>query len=78
MNSGEMVLDEAGNVLLNFTTYSGYEITATALYDFTPAIPTGEEDILYTRKSNTRKILRNGQLLLEKDGTFYSILGYQL
>ena len=78
MNSGEMVLDEAGNISLEFTTYSGYEITATALYDFAPAITTREEDIQHTRISDVRKILRNGQLLLEKDGTFYSILGYRL
>ena len=29
MNEGEMVVDEAGNITLNFTTYNGTEVTSS-------------------------------------------------
>ena len=44
MSSGEMVLDEAGNISLNFTTYNGTSVTAMAVYDFSPAA-TGVEEV---------------------------------
>ena len=75
MNSGKMVLDEAGNISLNFTTYNGNSVTATAVYDFSPAV-TGVEDTHWqSPTTNCRKILRNGQLLIEKEGQWYSVLG---
>ena len=82
MSKGEMVLDEAGNISLNFTTYNGTNVTATALYDFSPAA-TGVEDIKSLgvqelSSSGVRKVLRDGQLLIEKQGQWYTILGYRL
>ena len=77
MSSGEMVLGKDGNILLNFTTYNGTSVTATAVYDFSPAA-TGVEDVEGFRSSGVRKVLRNGQLLIEKQGRWYSILGYRL
>ena len=44
MSSGEMTIDDAGNISLTFTTYNGTSVTATAVYDFSPAA-TGVEDI---------------------------------
>ena len=82
MSSGEMVLDEAGNISLNFTTYNGTSLTATAVYDFSPAA-TGVEEVESLgvqgfRSSGVRKVLRKGQLLIEKEGEWYTILGYRL
>ena len=74
MSSGEMVLDEAGNISLNFTTYNGTSVTATAVYDFSPAA-TGVEDVQEFRGSEVQKVLRDGQLLIEKEGQWYSVLG---
>lgn len=77
MSSGEMVLDEAGNISLNFTTYNGTSVTATAKYDFLPAA-TGVEDVQEFRSSEVQKVLREGQLLIEHQGQWYTVLGYRL
>ena len=82
MSKGEMVLDEAGKISLKFTTYNGTNVTATAVYDFSPAA-TGVEDIKSLgvqelSSSGVRKVLREGQLLIEKQGQWYTILGYRL
>ena len=78
MSSGEMRMDEAGNISLNFTTYNGTSVTATAVYDFSPAA-TGVEDTNWqSSRTNCRKVLRNGQLLIEKEGLWYSVLGERL
>ena len=78
MSSGEMTIDANGNISLNFTTYNGTDVTATAQYDFSPAV-TGVEEINWqSPMTNCRKVLRNGQLLIEKDGQWYSVLGERL
>ena len=77
MSQGEMVLDEAGNISLNFTTYNGTSVTATAVYDFSPAA-TGVEDVQEFRSSEVQKVLREGQLLIEHQGQWYTVLGYRL
>ena len=77
MSSGEMTIDEAGNISLNFTTYNGTTVTATAKYDFSPAA-TGVEDVEGVRSSEVQKVLRDGQLLIEKQGVWYTILGERL
>lgn len=82
MSQGEMVLDEAGNISLNFTTYNGTSVTATAVYDFSPAA-TGVEDVgslgdQEFRGSVVRKVLRDGQLLIEHKGQWYTVLGCRL
>ena len=82
MSKGEMVLDEAGNISLNFTTYNGTNVTATAVYDFSPAA-TGVEDVKSVgvqelSSLGVRKVLREGQLLIEKNGEWYTVWGYRL
>ena len=77
MSSGEMVLDEAGNISLNFTTYNGTSVTAMAKYDFSPAT-TGVENVEGFRSSEVQKVLRDGQLLIEHQGQWYTVLGYRL
>ena len=77
MSSGEMVLGRDGNILLNFTTYNGTSVTATAVYDFSPAA-TGVEDVEGFRSSGVRKVLRDGLLLIEHKGQWYTVLGYRL
>ena len=79
MSSGEMTIDDAGNISLNFTTYNGTSVTATAVYDFSPAV-TGVEDVESLgdqefRGSGVRTVLRDGQLLIEKQGQWYNVLG---
>ena len=89
MNSGEMIIDEVGNISLNFTTYNGTTVTATAKYDFLPAAtggvdgvgvlisPEGSNDYSQAnfQGSGVQKVLCNGQLLIEKQGHWYSVLG---
>ena len=77
MSSGEMVVDEDGNISLNFTTYNGTSVTATAKYDFSPAV-TGVEDVEGFRSSEVQKVLRDGHLLIEKQGRWYTVWGYRL
>ncbi len=77
MSSGEMTMDADGNILLNFTTYNGTSVTATAVYDFSPAA-TGVEDVEGFRSSEVQKVLRDGQLLIEHKGQWYTVLGYRL
>ena len=77
MNTGEMKIGADGNISLNFTTYNGTSVTATAKYDFSPAA-TGVEDVQEFRGVGVRKVLRDGQLLIEKEGEWYTILGYRL
>jgi hypothetical protein len=74
MSSGEMTIDADGNISLNFTTYNGTSVTATAVYDFSPAA-TGMEDVEGFRSSEVQKVLRDGQLLIEKQGQWYNVLG---
>ena len=78
MSSGEMTIDADGTISLNFTTYNGTSVTATAVYDFSPAA-TGVEDIHWqSPMTNSRKVLRNGQLLIEHQGQWYSVLGERI
>ncbi len=77
MSKGEMVLGKDGNISLNFMTYNGTSVTATAVYDFSPAA-TGVEDVEGFRSSGVRKVLRDGQLLIEHKGQWYTGLGYRL
>ena len=77
MSSGELTLDADGNILLNFTTYNGTHVTATAVYNFSSAT-TGVEDIQKVRNSEVQKALRHGQLLIENQGEWYTILGIRL
>ena len=77
MSSGEMTIDDAGNISLNFMTYNGASVTATAVYDFSPAA-TGVEDVEGFRSSEVQKVLREGQLLIEHKGQWYTVLGYRL
>ena len=76
MSKGEMVLDENGNVSLTFTTYNGTTVTATAVYDFSPAA-TGVEDVV-GGATTIRKELREGRLLIIKDGQVYDVMGNRL
>ena len=81
MNSGEMTLDTNGNISLNFTTYNGTSVTATAKYDFSPATRVEEVENLDDKDSErlgVRKVLRNGQVLIQKLGQWYNTLGYQV
>ena len=77
MNSGELAIDEEGQISLNFTTYNGTSVNAIAKYDFSPAM-TGVEEFLDVKGSEIKKVLLHGQLVIEKDGELYSILGYRL
>lgn len=82
MSSGEMRVDTDGNISLNFMTYNGTSVTATAVYDFSPAA-TGVEEVeslgvLGFRSSGVRKVLRDGQLLIEHKGQWYTVLGCRL
>jgi hypothetical protein len=70
-------VDEDGNISLNFTTYNGTSVTATAKYDFSPAA-TGVEDVEGFRSSEVQKVLRDGHLLIEKQGRWYTVWGYRL
>ena len=74
MSSGEMTLDNDGNISLVFTTYNGTTVTATAVYDF--SIESSVENTNSQMPiTNCQKVLCNGQLLIQKQGQWYNILG---
>ena len=74
MSSGEMTLDNDGNISLVFTTYNGTTVTATAVYDF--SIESSVENTNSQMPiTNCQKVLRNGQLMIEQQGKWYNILG---
>ena len=77
MSSGEMTIDADGNISLNFVTYNGTSVTATAVYNFSPAA-TGVEDVEGFRSSEVQKVLRDGHLLIEHKGQWYTVWGYRL
>ena len=82
MSSGEMIIDQDGNISLIFTTYNGTTVSATAVYDFSPAqedysgFQEAEQPTL--QETRGRKVVRNGQLLIEIQGVWYSALGYKV
>ena len=82
MSSGEMILDKDGNISLVFTTYNGTTVSATAVYDFSPAQEdcSGFQEAEQPKLQETRgrKVVRNGQLLIEIQGVWYSALGYKV
>ena len=80
MSSGEMAIDDAGNISLNFMTYNGASVTATAKYDFSPAATGGVDGVGVQefRSSGVQKVLCNGQLLIEHQGQWYTGLGYRV
>ena len=67
---------------MNFTTYNGTNVTATAVYDFSPAATgVGDVESLGVQELSSlgvRKVLREGQLLIEKQGKWYNVLGYKV
>ena len=74
MNTGEMVIEEDGNVSLVFTTYNGTTVTATAQYDF--SVESRVEDTYHPNHiTHCRKVMRNGQLVIEQQGQWYNVLG---
>lgn len=79
MSSGKMCLNEDGNISLEFTTYNGTTVTATAMYDFSPAL-TGVEDVINSEAQGLwgKKVLHQGQLLIMKGGEWYNLLGYRI
>lgn len=77
MSEGEMRIDANGHIELNFTTYNGTSVTATATYDFSPAT-TGDIDgvtVEEWRHLGVRKVLCDGQLLIIRDGKMYDVMG---
>ena len=69
----EVTKDEDGNPHLEVDAYNSYGMSVHIVYDGTP-INTALSDTRYPI-SDTRKILRNGQLLLIRNGETYTILG---
>jgi hypothetical protein len=85
MSSGAMIIDQDGNISLVFTTYNGTTVSATAVYDFSPAQEedsqgSGFQEAQQPKLPETRgrKVVRNGQLLIEIQGVWYSALGYKV
>jgi hypothetical protein len=82
MSSGEMTIDANGKISLNFTTYNGTSVTASAVYDFSLAA-TGVEDVesLRVQESSNlevQKVLYQGQLLIKKQEQWYDVLGCRI
>lgn len=69
----EVTKDEDGNPYLEVNAVNSYDVPVHIVYDGTPT-NTALSDTRYPI-SDTRKILRNGQLLLIRNGETYTILG---
>lgn len=72
MNSGDMMVEEDGNISYIFKTYGGATINSTY----------GEPEVavenIVAPENKSLKIMQNGRIFILKDGTEYDILGNTL
>lgn len=69
IKEGEMTVEEDGDISFVFTTFGGTKISA--IYE-TPEVAV---DNVFIDDNNVQKILRNGHLIIIKDGKEYDIMG---
>ena len=69
IKEGEMTVEENGDISFVFTTFGGTKISA--IYE-TPEVAV---DNVFIDDNNVQKILRNGHLIIIKDGKEYDIMG---
>ena len=69
IKEGEMTVEEDGDISFVFTTFGGTKVSA--IYE-TPKVAV---DNVFIDDNNVQKILRNGHLIIIKDGKEYDIIG---
>lgn len=69
MNTGEMIVEEDGDIYFVFETYGGTEVTATY------GLPEVAVENVIAPDAPTNKMLRNGRIIILKDGKEYDIIG---
>ena len=69
IKEGEMTVEEDGDISFVFTTFGGTKVSA--IYG-TPEVAV---DNVFIDDNNVQKILRNGHLIIIKDGKEYDIMG---
>jgi len=69
MNTGELVVDDNGNITLTFKTYGGSNVNASYIVSDVAV------DNVVDPQENVQKIMRDGRILILKDGIEYDILG---
>ena len=69
MNTGEMIVEEDGDIYFVFETYGGTEVTATY------GSPEVAVENVIAPDAPTNKMLRNGRIIILKDGKEYDIIG---
>jgi hypothetical protein len=69
MNSGEMIVDEKGNITLAFKTYGGANVS-TAYTKSDVAV-----DNVIVPENLVQKVWHNGTIIILKDGKEYNMLG---
>jgi hypothetical protein len=69
MNKGEMIVEEDGDIYFVFETYGGTEVTATY------GSPEVAVENVVAPDAPTNKMLRNGHIIILKDGVTYDLLG---
>ena len=69
IKEGEMTVEEDGDISFVFTTFGGTKVSA--IYG-TPEVAV---DNVFIDDNNVQKILRNGHLIIIKDGKEYDLMG---
>ena len=69
----EVTKTEEGYPYLEVNAVNSYGVEVHIVYDGTP-VNTAVENT-HTPIANSRKLLRNGQLIIERDGENYNVLG---
>lgn len=72
IKSGEMDVDEDGNIALTFSTFGGTTINATY------GLPNVAVENVDAPENNAHKVIREGRMIIIKDGQEYDVLGNRL
>ncbi len=71
----DVTKDEDGNAHLEVNAYNSYGVPVHIVYDGTPIDTSVENTLSQSPMTHSQKLLRNGQLLIKRDGETYTILG---
>ena len=72
IKSGDMIVDEVGNITLTFKTFGGTTVNATY------TAPNVAVDNITAPEQKAQKVIRDGRMIIIKDGQVFDVLGNRL
>ena len=72
IKSGDMIVDEVGNITLTFKTFGGTTVNATY------KAPNVAVDNITAPEQKAQKVIRDGRMIIIKDGQVFDVLGNRL